>query len=198
MTDNDYRVTIKVRNNNILTYMEQLGIKTAAELSRLCGVTQVELGRLINMKDLPVTHDGYYRASTLRLCDLFCCAPEDLFNEQQMSEVIKTNTADFVMSKEDVGMLLCVTGQKEYLLEDELHREEMIPIIRQCLSSLTEREAQIIKMRFGLTQDGQDYTLEEVSRQFGVNRERIRQIESKALRKLRQRSKSRTLIENLQ
>jgi RNA polymerase primary sigma factor len=62
----------------------------------------------------------------------------------------------------------------------------------QVLRTLTPREEKIIKMRFGL-EDGSEHTLEEVGRSFAVTRERIRQIEAKALRKLRQPSRSRKL-----
>ena len=60
------------------------------------------------------------------------------------------------------------------------------------LKSLTPREEKIIKMRFGLD-DGSEHTLEEVGQSFAVTRERIRQIEAKALRKLRHPSRSRKL-----
>jgi RNA polymerase primary sigma factor len=60
------------------------------------------------------------------------------------------------------------------------------------LKTLTPREEQVLKMRFGL-EDGNEYTLEEVGRRFFVTRERIRQIEAKALRKLRHSSRSRIL-----
>jgi RNA polymerase primary sigma factor len=60
------------------------------------------------------------------------------------------------------------------------------------LHTLTPREEKIMKMRFGL-EDGSEHTLEEVGLEFAVTRERIRQIEAKALRKLRQPSRSRKL-----
>ena len=62
----------------------------------------------------------------------------------------------------------------------------------QVLNMLSPREERIIKMRFGL-EDGTEHTLEEVGQRFGVTRERIRQIEAKALRKLRHPSRSRRL-----
>jgi RNA polymerase primary sigma factor len=64
--------------------------------------------------------------------------------------------------------------------------------IGEALKSLTEREAKVLKMRFGLG-DGNEHTLEEVGQQFKVTRERIRQIEAKALRKLKHPSRSRKL-----
>jgi len=63
---------------------------------------------------------------------------------------------------------------------------------RKVLATLTPREEQILRMRFGIGQET-DYTLEEVGKQFAVTRERIRQIEAKALRKLRQTGRSRNL-----
>jgi RNA polymerase primary sigma factor len=60
--------------------------------------------------------------------------------------------------------------------------------LENVLASLTEREAKVISMRFGL-QNGNEHTLEEVGQKFLVTRERIRQIEAKALRKLKKKSK---------
>ena len=65
------------------------------------------------------------------------------------------------------------------------------------LSSLTPRERKVLELRFGL-EDGRSRTLEEVGREFNVTRERIRQIEAKALRKLRHPSRSRKLKDYLE
>ena len=74
----------------------------------------------------------------------------------------------------------------------EMLREE----VRRALSTLTERERQVIELRFGLLDD-HDYTLEEVGKQLKVTRERVRQIEERAIRKLRHPAASRTLKEYL-
>ena len=73
-----------------------------------------------------------------------------------------------------------------------LLREQLCNI----LHTLTSREEQVIKLRFGL-EDGRPRTLEEVGKQFNITRERIRQIEAKALRKLRHPSRSKTLRDYL-
>ena len=74
----------------------------------------------------------------------------------------------------------------------ELLREQ----VHSALDQLTQREREVLEMRFGLT-DGQAHTLEEVGKAFGVTRERIRQIEAKALRKLRHPIRSRKLRDYL-
>jgi len=64
--------------------------------------------------------------------------------------------------------------------------------LSDVLTTLTERERKILEMRFGLL-DGYERTLEEIGKMYNVTRERIRQIEAKALRKLRQTGRSRNL-----
>ena len=68
--------------------------------------------------------------------------------------------------------------------------------MKDALGSLTQREQDVLRLRFGLD-DGRSRTLEEVGKEFSVTRERIRQIEAKALRKLRHPSRSRRLKDYL-
>ncbi|MEN4012107.1 MAG: sigma-70 family RNA polymerase sigma factor [Chloroflexota bacterium] len=79
---------------------------------------------------------------------------------------------------------------------DAAAREMLREQVQNALGALSERERQVLELRFGLI-DGKDHTLEEVSRYFNVTRERIRQIEAKALRKLRHPTRSRHLREYL-
>jgi len=79
---------------------------------------------------------------------------------------------------------------------DAASREMLREQVQRALAGLSERERQVLELRFGLV-DGKDHTLEEVSRYFNVTRERIRQIEAKALRKLRHPTRSRHLRDYL-
>lgn len=88
--------------------------------------------------------------------------------------------ADFIEDEDTVSPEESATGQ---LLKEQ---------VKDMLSALTEREQKILKLRFGL-EDGKSHTLEEVGQEFSVTRERIRQIEAKALAKLRKHRDSKKL-----
>jgi RNA polymerase primary sigma factor len=79
---------------------------------------------------------------------------------------------------------------------DAAAREMLREQVKNALSVLSDRERQVLELRFGLV-DGKDHTLEEVGQYFNVTRERIRQIEAKALRKLRHPTRSRQLRDYL-
>lgn len=72
--------------------------------------------------------------------------------------------------------------------EEELSKKELAEHVRDMLDTLTPRESKVLRMRFGIELE-YDYTLEEIGRTFDVTRERIRQIEAKALRKMKHPSR---------
>ncbi|MCB0079344.1 MAG: sigma-70 family RNA polymerase sigma factor, partial [Caldilineaceae bacterium] len=92
--------------------------------------------------------------------------------------------ADFIPDKNDPGP---VDSASRHLLKEQME---------EILDQLSERERQVLIMRFGL-EDGINRTLEDVGREFNVTRERVRQIEAKALRKLRHPLRSRKLRDYL-
>jgi RNA polymerase primary sigma factor len=77
-----------------------------------------------------------------------------------------------------------------------VYQEMLLERVNEVLSTLSPREARILRLRFGLGED-RPYTLEEVGHKFGLTRERIRQIEGKALRRLRHPRRARLLREYL-
>ena len=80
---------------------------------------------------------------------------------------------------------------------DEAGRQMLHRELTSVLSSLTDREQRVLSLRFGL-EDGRPRTLEELGQEFHVTRERVRQIEAKALRKLRHPSRARRLRDYLE
>ncbi|MDR0336398.1 MAG: sigma-70 family RNA polymerase sigma factor [Planctomycetaceae bacterium] len=95
-----------------------------------------------------------------------------------------------VMDESSFGELL--EDSKQLRPDDELNRASLRDRINDVLQALTVREREIIKLRFGLA-DGSVHTLDEVSKMFSVTRERVRQIEAKAVRKLQHPVRSRKL-----
>ena len=100
--------------------------------------------------------------------------------ETPIGEEDDSHLGDFIKDERNLSPEEFATNE---MLKDE---------ISEVLLTLTEREEKVIRLRFGL-EDGKPRTLEEVGKMFGVTRERIRQIEAKALRKLRHPSRSRKL-----
>jgi RNA polymerase primary sigma factor len=90
-----------------------------------------------------------------------------------------------------------IADDKQTTPYDSTSQHMLTENIKEVLSALSDREARVLEMRFGL-QGGKPMTLEEVGRKFGVTRERIRQIEAKALRKLRHPSKRKRLQDFLE
>jgi RNA polymerase primary sigma factor len=120
-----------------------------------------------------------------RVMEIQRIAPEPLSLETPIGEEEDSHLADFVEDQEAASP---AEAAANYLLRRE---------IEDALSKLTPRECEVVRMRFGLD-DGTPRTLEEVGRHFKVTRERIRQIEAKALKKLKHPSKSRRLKEFLE
>ena len=105
--------------------------------------------------------------------------------ETPIGEEEDSHLGDFI---EDRGALAPSEAASYQLLKDQ---------VDDVLYTLSDREARVLQLRFGL-EDGRSRTLEEVGRDFGVTRERIRQIEAKALRKLRHPSRSKKLRDFLE
>ncbi len=98
-----------------------------------------------------------------------------------------------VGDEEDSELGDFVADEKAENPEEEAARHMLAEAVEEVLSQLSEREQKVLRMRFGIGMNT-DHTLEEVGKQFGVTRERIRQIEAKALRKLRHPTRAKKLI----
>ena len=115
-----------------------------------------------------------------RVREIMRVAQEPVSLETPIGEEEDSHLGDFI---EDVDAPAPADAASHTLLKEQLE---------EVLQSLTEREAKVLRLRFGL-EDGRPRTLEEVGKEFDVTRERIRQIEAKALRKLRHPSRSKKL-----
>ncbi|MCJ7737872.1 MAG: sigma-70 family RNA polymerase sigma factor [Anaerolineae bacterium] len=129
---------------------------------------------------LPPSLDRALRRSALNVQSIMRISPEPMSLDMPVGIEDSGQLGDFI---EDETVLGPVDTTSSHLLREQLYT---------ILDSLNERERAVLEMRFGL-KDGESHTLEEVGKAFGVTRERVRQIESKALRKLRHPGRSRKL-----
>ena len=123
-------------------------------------------------------------AVTIKVQRILQSAEEPVSLERPVGDEESSQLGDFIEDEEALEPM------------DAAAREMLREQVQNALGALSERERQVLELRFGLI-DGKDHTLEEVSRYFNVTRERIRQIEAKALRKLRHPTRSRHLREYL-
>jgi RNA polymerase primary sigma factor len=152
-------------------------IETINKLIRTSRSLVQELGReptseeIAKKMDIPVS----------KVRKVLKIAQEPISLETPIGEEEDSHLGDFIEDK-------TITNPADAVITTNLRE-----ITDEVLKSLTPREEKVIKMRFGLGPNGSEHTLEEVGQHFAVTRERIRQIEAKALRKLRHPSRSRKL-----
>jgi len=133
--------------------------------------------------------------------------PKEIGDELEISpekvrEIIKVSQLPISLEapigeEEDSHLGDFIEDQNALPPPDAASRQLLKEQIENVLDSLTPRERRVLQLRFGL-EDGRSRTLEEVGREFNVTRERIRQIEAKALRKLRHPTRSRKLKDYLE
>ena len=103
-----------------------------------------------------------------------------------------THFLQSVGDEEDTSIGSFVEDERTPGPADATSNAMLAEALKEILDTLTEREADVLRMRFGMY-DGRTHTLEEVGQIFGVTRERIRQIENKAIRKLRHPSRAKKI-----
>ncbi|MBK8314320.1 MAG: RNA polymerase sigma factor RpoD [Acidobacteria bacterium] len=152
-------------------------IETINKLIRTSRALVQELGREPTSEEIARKMD--IPASKVR--KVLKIAQEPISLETPIGEEEDSHLGDFIEDK-------TIQNPAEAVININLRE-----ITEEVLKTLTPREEKVIKMRFGLGPNGSEHTLEEVGQHFAVTRERIRQIEAKALRKLRHPSRSRKL-----
>ncbi len=154
-------------------------VETINKLARVQRQLHQELGREASIDEIA----GEMGLEPERVAEIQRIAQEPVSLQSPIGEE-ESDLGDFI---EDADAVVPIEAAAFIMLQAQLER---------VLDQLAEREQRIIQLRFGLT-DGHPRTLEEVGREFGVTRERIRQIESKTLAKLRHPSRAQVLREYL-
>lgn len=151
-------------------------VETINKLVRIEKQTTLELGRKPTEEELAKKME----TTPEKIREIYKISQEPVSLETPIGEEEDSHLGDFIKDSKSLS-------PEEFAINTMLKDE-----IEDVLLTLTEREEKVIKLRFGL-EDGKPRTLEEVGKIFNVTRERIRQIEAKALRKLRHPSRSRKL-----
>ena len=170
----------------VISTIRNAGIKAGIALCPPTSVRQIE--SILDIADLVLVMSvtpgfggqKFIESSLEKVREVIKIAQEPVSLETPIGEEDDSHLGDFVKDERTIS-------PEEYTVHELLKDE-----ISDVLLTLTEREEQVLRLRFGLD-DGSSKTLEEVGQMFGVTRERIRQIEAKALRKLRHPSRSRKL-----
>lgn len=156
-------------------------VETINKLIRVQRSLVQELGRDPTPEEIAKELDGL---TPEKVRDILKISQEPVSLETPIGEEEDSHLGDFIPDQEAVKPMDMAS---QTLLQEDLY---------EVLNTLSERERKVIELRFGL-RDGQPRTLEEVGKEFGVTRERIRQIESKTLAKLRHPSRSSKLRDYL-
>ena len=178
----DYRVEVKVKNNYLFKLMQSYGLSNAAELSRASGLAQTAIGKVLNLKVPAFTKKGEITATAQTLCDFFSCSVYDLFPPQHINDPLQINSSAIEANMAELTSSNLLAGGIDPL--QIVSDGDAADLVAAAVGKLTDRERTIVNARFGLEGESPK-TLAEIKEIVGVNPERIRQIEQKALRKLR-------------
>lgn len=182
----EYRIKVTVRNNLILKVIEAHGYKSLKFFAEINNINYSRLANLVALREAPLGSSGEFSLVARQLMEILGAAPHDLWSDEQLTMALRKNSSEATVGSYEFSTLFNrLTGQIEYDSPDEAaDKANIAKVVAEQLDSLTPREAKVLRMRFGIGCD--DMTLEEIGASFGVTRERIRQIEAKAVRKLKQ------------
>ena len=153
-------------------------VETINKIARAQRKLVQKLNRDPTAEEISEELEGVWTPNKIREIQQIALDPLSL--EKPVGEEEDSHVGDFIEDKDNISPY----GYADQAMETER--------INEVLSQLTDREARVIRLRYGL-EDGRTHTLEEVGKEFNVTRERIRQIEAKALKKLRHPARAKLL-----
>lgn len=197
----DLRLEMRLKNNALYRAIFPRWDSVAAFVreARAAGykVRQGDTGDLLSFRLSPRTPKGDLRSQAKTIAEFLGALPEDLFPEALYARVTKSSASidldSTIALPENVEKaMLALPAPADESPDAVLERDELRRQIAAALHTLTFREREILKLRYGLL-DGKVYTLEECAQTFMVTRERVRQIEHRAIRKLQHPARARPL-----
>ena len=168
----DYALKISVRNGRILRRMRELGIKSVKQLAAMSGIGYQTAHRIVTLTT-PVysTQRGDYTQAAQSVAAALRSDPDDLFSEAQRTMVLATNTAETFVDEPTMALLSSPSPERQVWLRRELDH---------LMGLLTDRERRVIEGRLG------GGTLRDIADEEGIQSERVRQLEGRATRKMKE------------
>lgn len=191
------RLRLITHNARLVDTRKERGM-TQLDMVRVAGIPCHRLQNIENLRVIPTEDEMIKIACTLE-------KPIDYLFPEELLSAVETGVfsrrkvelaAPEVISLTEAQQLRLLSGGGLDMVEEKIDRELLAKKVTEVLRTLAPKEQLIVKLRFGLDGNGTK-TFEKVGMEFGLTRERIRQIEAKALRKLRHPSRSQKLKDYL-
>ena len=167
----DYAVKVTIKNARILRLMRDAGITSQSELAQRAGVSQNDVGTLINMKRRPTGKDTLWRPLVEKICFALKCTPEDMFTDAQADMELQTNSVVIDMDEPQVRALMSDNMEKQVWAKLEL--QKLLDHVKD------PKDRAVMEARL------EGATLAEIGQQFGRTAETMRGREARAIRDMR-------------
>jgi len=181
----DFEVTVRVRNNQLKSRRDELGF-SQGQMAAAIGSCKQQYQGLESMRASPLNSKGQWRGIALALASFFDVMADDLFPSDVLgienNVATRTANASEIMAITNGSSRIALPASRAY------DNAELSACFSDALSTLSEKERTVINGRFY-----EDKTLEEIGQDLFLTRDAVRQIEEKALRKLRHPSRSKVL-----
>lgn len=186
------RAEIKFKNSEFIVALKKNGYRSIAEFSRKSKISYHLLIEYANLKTIFKDEKTMNKMIEMLNSDewtLFEQYREVVERQNGATKIVTDIPIDKIISLENKSLLQLESPDRvdEFMVKESLRQE-----VAEALDTLKDREKQVLKMYFGIDGKGEK-TLEEIAEEFGIKRERTRQIKEKALRRLKNRSRSKKL-----
>ena len=174
----DYRLKVTIRNDRLLTAMENMGFESMAQFTQAHGLNYERTGKIFSGKLKPLNEKGELTSLAKEILSILNLETDEAFTERQLKGFVKTSFEKRIEEKDLLKLANPIKNHEFLLMEKDVNR-----ILSEMLSKLPPRYEKVVRMINGI--GGQPASpFWEVGLEFNVTRERVRQIYFKALKKL--------------
>lgn len=177
------RMEIKLRNNVMISKREELGL-TQIQAAKFCNVRNDVYAKLENLMLYPKDSDGNWIKPADKIAKSLIIDINELFAADILA-VKKSKIIRAINSKDVNNYMIDVKELNPQLTYDNIEITKQVDI---ALKTLTPKEEKIMRLRFGIGEN-KEHTLKEIAEKFDVNCERIRQIQTRSIQKLKRKSR---------